>query len=120
MIGVNYIRVVEGDICYICGYVRNFITSGKLIIKPDEEYPESSYCYRIMFCDQIGQVYPLAIKSYDAIDLEAGTVIHLWLKRNSATMVEIVGFDVSDPYEYNETWPEGISPDSFLISEEEF
>lgn len=120
MIGANYTRVVEDGICYICGYVRNFTTSGNLIIKPDEEYPESYFCYRIMFCDQQGQVYPLAIKSYDAIDIEAGTVIHLWLKRNNDSMVEIVGYDVSDPSDYNETWPEGIVPTRFLENEEEF
>ena len=121
MDSIKFIRIIEDGVCYISGLVKHYAKNGYRSIDPREELPIIYYHYVFNFLDSDFKTHRVAFKTYDDIDIEPGLVAHIWIKRISPTMVDVVEFDVSDPSVYEESWPEGITPDNFhLSSSEEF
>ena len=116
---IKFERIIEGEICYISGFVKHFGKNGYRVIDPREEFPIIYYRYVFSFLDSDGKTHREQFKTYEDIDIEPGLVAHLWIKKISTTMVEIVDFDITDPSIIEESWPEGITPTDFQTSTNE-
>ena len=114
MNSIKFERIIEGEICYISGLIKHFGKNSYRAIDPREECPIIYYRYIFTFLDADGRTYREQFTTYEDIDIKPGLVAHLWIKRISATMVDIAGFDITDPSIYEEYWPEGITPTDFF------